>query len=238
MSVFVFVHGAWGGGWCYGRVAKILRSKGHEVYTPTNTGLGERVHLYHPSIGLENHVEDIMNVIRWEGLEDFVLVGHSYGGMIITLVADRIPEKIRTLVYLDAFVPQDGKCEFDYLPAERVEAMRRDAEAHHGGIAPMPAEACLVNKDDVEWINRLSVRQPLRTFDESVKLSGGLARLRNKRVFIWSEGYAKGPFKQFYEVLAGDQMWCTRKVSGCGHMIMIDKPSDLTEILLESIDSL
>jgi pimeloyl-ACP methyl ester carboxylesterase len=233
MSIFIFVHGAWGGGWCYGGVAKILRLKGHEVYTPTNTGLGERVHLYRPSISLETHVEDIMNVIKWEGIEDIMLVGHSYGGMIITVVADRIPEKIRTLVYLDAFVPEDGKCQFDYLPAERVEAMRRDAEAHNGRIAPMPAEALLVSKDNVAWMNSLSVPHPLRTFDEPVKLSGGLTRLRNKRVFIWSEGYAKGPFKQFYEVLAGDPTWRTSKIPGCGHMVMIDKPAELTDILLE-----
>jgi pimeloyl-ACP methyl ester carboxylesterase len=174
-----------------------------------------------------------MNVIKWEGLEDIVIVGHSYGGMIITVVADRIPEKIRSLVYLDAFVPEDRKCQFDYLPSERMEAMRRDAEAHQGGIAPMTAEAWLVGKNDVAWVNSLAVRHPLHTFDEPVRLSGGAVRLRNKRVFIWSEGYAKGPFKQFYDVLVDDPMWHTYKVQGCGHMVMIDKPADLTKILSE-----
>ena len=233
MSTFVLVHGAWAGGWCWGRVAKMLRSKGHEVYAPTNTGIGERVHLYHSSIGLETHVQDILNVIRWEGLEDIVIVGHSYGGMIITVVADRIPEKIKTMVYLDAFVPEDRKCQFDYLPSERMKAMREDAEAHQGGIASMTAEAWLVNKNDIAWVNSLAVRHPLHTFDEPVRLSGGLARLRNKRVFIWSEGYAKGPFKQFHDVLVDDPNWRIYKVQGCGHMVMIDKPADLTKVLLE-----
>ena len=234
MTTFVLVSGAWAGGWCYGRVAKMLRSKGHEVYTPTNTGIGERVHLYHSSIGLETHVQDILNVIRWEGLKDIVIVGHSYGGMIITVVADRVPEKIKQLVYLDAFVPANGKCQFEYLPSERRESMRRDAEAHDGGITPMTAEAWLVkNKDDVAWVNSLSVRHPIRTFEEPVRLSGGLERLRNKRNFIWSEGYAKGPFKQFYDVLVDDPTWRTYKVPGCGHMVMIDKPADLAKVLSE-----
>src|SRR5512136_3051948 len=123
MSTFVLVHGAWHGGWCYKRVAERLRAKGHVVYTPTNTGLGERSHLYHRDINLDTHITDILNVIKWEELDDFVLVGHSYGGMIITGVADRIPEKVRRLVYLDAFVPEDGKCQMDYMRPELVARM-------------------------------------------------------------------------------------------------------------------
>ena len=232
MSVFVLVPGAWHGGWCYKRVAKLLRVEGHEVFTPTNTGIGERAHLYDPSIGLDTHVEDIMNVIKWEELDDFALVGHSYGGMIVTLVADRIPEKIRTLVYLDAFVPEDGKCEFDYLPIERVEAMRQDATSHSKGIAPIPAEVLQVNAKDVAWVNKMCTRHPIKTFEEPVKLSGGLSTLREKRAYIWSESYGSVTFKPFYERIKDDPNWRAYKVSGCGHDIMIDKPAELANILL------
>jgi pimeloyl-ACP methyl ester carboxylesterase len=233
MATFLLVHGAWAGGWCYKRVAKLLRSQGHEVYTPTNTGLGERAHLYHPAISLDTHVEDIMNVVRWEDLDDFVLAGHSYGGMIVTGVADKIPEKIRTLVYIDAFVPENGKCQFDYLP-QRVEGMRKDAEANNNGISPIPPEVFMVNQDDVPLFKSKCVRHPIHTFDQPVKLSGGLSRLRNKRVFVSAAAYG-GTFKQFYDVLKDDRNWRTYKVENCGHMIMLDKPVELAKILLDSI---
>src|SRR5271167_937589 len=109
MSTFVLVHGAWHGGWCYKRVAQLLREAGHEIYTPTLTGVGERVHLMTPAVTLDTHIQDILNVIRFEELADVVLCGHSYGGMVITGVADKVPDKIRSLVYLDAFVPNDGE---------------------------------------------------------------------------------------------------------------------------------
>lgn len=232
MSVFVLVPGAWHGGWCYKRVAKLLRVEGHEVYTLTNTGLGERAHLYDPSIDLATHVEDVMNVIKWEELDDFILVGHSYGGMIITVVADRIPEKIMTLVYLDAFVPDNGKCEFDYLPVERVEAMRHDATAHNMSIAPIPAEALQVNSDDAAWVNKMCTRHPIKTFEDSVKLIGGLSALQRKRVYIWSESYRSATFKPFFDRFEGDLNWHVNKITGCGHDIMIDKPAELANVLL------
>lgn len=217
MANFLLVHGAFGGGWCYKRVARLLRSEGHDVYTPTNTGVGERVHLFDPAINLDTHVEDIMNVIKWEELDDFVLVGHSYGGMIITVVADIVPEKIRTLVYLDAFVPEDGKRQFDYLPGDRVKGMRHDAQDHDGGIAPIPAEVLLVNPDDVDWVNSMCVRHPINTFDQPIKLSGGISRLKSKRVFISAAAYANGPFKQFYDILKDDPNWRIYTVD-CGRM--------------------
>ena len=106
---YVIVHGAWGGGWAFRRVEGLLRARGHTVYRPTLTGLGERRHLATRDVGLNTHVEDVVNVLLFEDLRDVVLVGHSYGGMVITGVADRVPERIRSLVYLDAFVPADGE---------------------------------------------------------------------------------------------------------------------------------
>lgn len=108
-STFVIVHGAWGGGWAWQKVERMLRSRGHEVYRPTLTGLGERVHLANPAIGLDTHIDDVVNVLLYEDLRDVVLVGHSYGGMVITGVADRAPDRIRRMIYLDAFVPNDGE---------------------------------------------------------------------------------------------------------------------------------
>jgi pimeloyl-ACP methyl ester carboxylesterase len=108
-STFVIVHGAWGGGWAWQKVDRMLRARGHEVYRPTLSGLGERVHLAGTAIGLDTHIDDVVNVLIYEDLRDVVLVGHSYGGMVITGVADRAPDRIRRMVYLDAFVPNDGE---------------------------------------------------------------------------------------------------------------------------------
>lgn len=106
---YVIVHGAWGGGWAFRRVEELLRARGHNVYRPTLTGLGERSHLAGPHVGLGTHVEDVVNVLLFEDLRDVVLVGHSYGGVVITGVADRVPERVRSLVFLDALVPNDGE---------------------------------------------------------------------------------------------------------------------------------
>ncbi|MDX6290284.1 MAG: hypothetical protein QOH42_2083 [Blastocatellia bacterium] len=105
----VIVHGAWGGSWAWRKVDAMLREKGFNVYRPQLTGLGERVHLSRPDIGLSTHIDDVVNTILFEDLHDIILVGHSYGGMVITGVADRVPDRIRRLVYLDAFVPKDGE---------------------------------------------------------------------------------------------------------------------------------
>ena len=163
MTTFVLVHGAWHGGWCYKRVARLLRQAGHEVYTPTLTGLGERAHLMNRAIDLDTHVKDIVGVIRCEELSDVVLCGHSYGGMVITGVAEQIAAKIRSLVYLDAFVPENGKSLFDYASAERSGQMRDDATQNGEGykITPLPAAAFAVNAQDAAWVDAMCVKQPL-----------------------------------------------------------------------------
>src|ERR687885_315704 len=109
MATYVLVHGGWHGGWCWRKVVPLLRRHGHEVYTPTLTGLGERSHLAHPLVDLETHVTDVVNVLFYEDLREVILLGHSNGGTLITAVAERVPERLAHLVYLDAFVPEDGQ---------------------------------------------------------------------------------------------------------------------------------
>ena len=115
MATFVLVHGGFHGGWCWKRVKPVLQGFGHEVYTPTLTGLGERAHLASPNVGLETNIMDVVNVIRYEDIQDVVLVGHSLAGIVITGVADIIPESISQLVYLDSWRPKDGQCFFDLI---------------------------------------------------------------------------------------------------------------------------
>lgn len=121
MTTFVLVHGGWHGGWCWRRVAPLLRSDGHEVHMPTLTGLGVRTHLGRPDTGLATHVEDVVAVLELDDLHDVVLVGHSSAGAVVAGVAQRCPERLRGLVYLDAFVPAPGQSVIDLLPPPRAE---------------------------------------------------------------------------------------------------------------------
>src|SRR6478736_3621992 len=117
MATFVLVHGAWRGSWCWKRVRNALQTRGHDVFTPTLTGIGERSHLLTPQVNLDTHIDDVVNLIKWEELSDVVLCGHSYGGCVISGVVDRIPERIRAVVYLDAFILENGQSLHDTLPA-------------------------------------------------------------------------------------------------------------------------
>jgi pimeloyl-ACP methyl ester carboxylesterase len=132
-QVIVIVHGAWGGGWAFREVDELLTQRGYKVFRPQLTGEGERVHLARPDIGLETHIEDVVNMIRYEDLHDIILVGHSYGGMVITGVADRVPDRIRRLVYLDAFIPRNGESMRGLLGARWAEIQDM---IHDGYVVP------------------------------------------------------------------------------------------------------
>src|SRR4029079_9821821 len=123
-TTFVLVHGAWGGGWHWRRVADRLRSHGHSVFAPTLTGLGERAHQLHPGIDLSLHIADVLGVLRYESLDDIVLVGHSYGGFVISGVAEAFPGRIRSIVFLDAFMPNDGEAVVDIVQPPVQEVIR------------------------------------------------------------------------------------------------------------------
>ena len=145
MATFVLVHPAWFGGWCWKKVVPLLRAQGHEVHTPTLTGLGERAHLATPEVGLSTHIADVVNVMSYEDLGDVVLVGNSSGGNVITGVADRVPERIAQLVYLDAFVPADGQGIVDMLPPDRRQTVEALVQAEGDGwlwprFSPAPWE--------------------------------------------------------------------------------------------------
>ena len=132
---FVLVHGAWHGGWCWERVAAILQSRGHCVTTPTQTGLGERSHLLSETITPSVFIDDIVNHLKWENLTNVILVGHSFGGLTITGVADAVPERIAKLIYLDAAIIENGEAAFDLLPKEIVVVRLNAANETSGGLA-------------------------------------------------------------------------------------------------------
>jgi pimeloyl-ACP methyl ester carboxylesterase len=233
MSTYVLVHGAWHGSWCWKRVRKALQASGHEVFTPTLTGVGERSHLNSAGVNLSAHIADVANLIRWEELADVILCGHSYGGCVISGAADRVPDRIRALVYLDAFVLEDGEALIDLLPPAQVQGMRQRAQAVGDGwkVDPIPAEAFNVNPRDSAWVNRQCTPQAIATFEERIKLTGGLGRIQDV-THILATGYVEGsPFPACHE-RASVKGWKTREMP-CGHDVMLDLPDELTAFLLE-----
>ncbi len=172
-KTYVLVHGAWHGGWCWEKVATILRSRGHNVITPTQTGLGERAHLLSKSITLDTFVEDILNVIKYEDIKDIILVGHSFGGNAISGTADRMPERIKQLVYLDAVILENGQSVFGLLPKDVVEARTKAAQESSGGLtipAPPPAAFGITDAAQAAWLAPRLTPHPFNTFTSPLKL--------------------------------------------------------------------
>jgi len=232
MTTFVLVHGAWHGSWCWKRVRKALQSAGHDVFTPTLTGVADRSHLASPQVDLETHVADVENLIRWEELDDIVLCGHSYAGCVITGVADRLPERLRALVYLDAFIIENGQSLHDTLPprarAAQVEGANKDGEGWR--VPPIPAEFFKVNVADRAWVDAQCTPQSLATFAQPLSLRN---RFPAKKVtHVLATGYEESPFPPFHEI-AKKKGWHTVTID-CGHDVMLDRPEDLVRILIDA----
>ncbi len=231
VRTFVLVHGAWHGGWCWRRVSRLLRSHGHEVFTPTLTGLGERSHLLGPGIDLDTHVTDVVNVIAWEDLENVVLVGHSYAGWVISGAVEKMPERIASIVYLDAFMPQDGERGLDLqTPESRAATL---ATLKRGDIArPVPPpEAFNVNPRDRDWVAAKLTPQPIGVALQPIRQTGARERIA-KKTYIRATGSVRPHYDRCCERLKADPSWRVYTLP-CGHDVMIDMPERLADILLE-----
>jgi pimeloyl-ACP methyl ester carboxylesterase len=220
MATFVVCHGAWSGSWSWRKMRPLMRSAGHDFLLPTYTGLGERAHQSSPSIDLDTHIRDILAVLHYEDLRHVVLIGHSYGGMVATGVADRASERISRVVYLDAFVPKHGQSQFDLLPAT-VRAQRREAAASGGDgwlIPPSPSPAD-TPPEHAAWSGERRRWQPIGTFTQPITL--GLKELPMPRTCIYCKITTPddrfGPFAerartegwQYFEINAGHAPYVT-----------------------------
>jgi pimeloyl-ACP methyl ester carboxylesterase len=230
-KTFVLVHGSSAGGWCYRRVADLLEQAGHKVYAPTLTGLGERSHLMSGLITLDTHITDVVNVIRWENLQDFVLVGHSYGGWIVSGVAEQAEGKISSIVFLDAFMPENGQRVLDTnSPRSRAEIDEAQKKAEVSRPAP-PASVWKVNAKDQAWVNEKFTAQPVGVAFTPIRLTGARDRVP-KKTYVRAKGYDNPNFESYYAKARSDRSWRTYEMP-CGHEVMIDMPERTAEILLE-----
>ena len=241
-AVYLLVHGAWHGGWCWKKIVPLLRARGHEVYTPTLTGLGERSHLAHRDVGLETHILDIVNVLQYEDLREVILVGHSSGGIVITGVADRVPERLAHVVYLDAFVPEDGQALMDIIPADRREGIERRVQAEGGGwqlpsLSPTPWDTFLRdawaidNEADRQWMLPRLRPMPFNTFTDKVRRSNPVAE-KLPRSFIRCLQWPHPAFDRYADSARRTAGWRYREIAA-SHEPFVTHPQDLANVLLD-----
>jgi len=232
-ATFVLVHGAFHGGWCYEQVARQLRAQGHDVYAPTLSGVGERAHLAAQAINLSTQIQDVVALIEANDLRDVILCGHSYGGMVITGVADRVGERIRTLFYLDACVPENGQSMFDLIGPARTLASLGLAGATGTMMPPFSAGVFKVKAENQARVDRLCTPHPIACFVEKLRLTGKEKEVRN-RTFVLAELYdsINHPTYARVNALPG---WKTVSLR-TGHDVMVDEPDLLTALLLEEVE--
>ena len=212
MATFVVAHGAWSASWAWKKMRPLMRASGHELFVPCYTGLGERHHASARSVTLDTHIADVVGTLEMEDLRDVVLVGHSYGGMVATGVADRARERIRHLVYLDAFVPRDGQCLLDLqAPAHRsrIEAL---AEADgEGWLVPPQAPPPDTAPEDIAWMMPRRFAQPLATFTTPLLLARGEFAGPRTYLFCTRVGPADS-FRQFCARAKAEPGWTYREL--------------------------
>lgn len=219
MTDYVLVHGAWGGSWAYDRLAADLRAAGHRVMVAELTGLGTRKGEFHPGITLTTHIDDVVSQIAAAGFDRFVLADHSYGGMIVTGVATRLGTRIDALVYIDAFLPQDGQSLWD-LTGEWEHRHYIGSQKHTpGAVAPLPGlEAPILSP------------HPLLTLLEAVRFTGEEAKV-GRRVYIFATAWEPTPFRQFIARVTTEAGWETYEAAA-SHNVMGDQPQQLLAIML------
>jgi pimeloyl-ACP methyl ester carboxylesterase len=235
MATYVLVRGGGHGGWCYGPVAQILRSAGHEVHAPTLTGLGDRSHLLRPDIDLDTHIADVVGVLHYEDLRDVILVGHSYGGMVITGVADGAPDRVSHLVYLDAATPVDGQSLVD-IAGPMMEAARAQGRVVDGvelvlfpGTEPLP-DYGVTDPDDIAWMGERLTPHPWRCFEQPLRLTNEAAlwAIPQSQIVCTSTLATRDPARMEAARAAG-RLWDI----DTGHDLMITEPEAVAALLLK-----
>ncbi|MEP3226184.1 MAG: alpha/beta hydrolase [Parasphingorhabdus sp.] len=241
-KTFLLVHGAWHGGWCWRDVRAQLETQGHKVWTPTLTGLADRAHLLSPAIGLDTHIQDITTLIAFHNLTDIILVGHSYGGMVVTGVADRMKERVSAIVYLDAALPKDGDTMITQGPPRSPEIIQQTQSALANlapdgiGMAAFAPEFLGIPKDhpSYSWVAANLTPHPLKTWLDPIKLqSGGSIGLPRTYVHCTSPVLPNSSFPYHAAKAASDPSWTYRPLR-TGHDAMITAPEAVARILMAS----
>jgi pimeloyl-ACP methyl ester carboxylesterase len=228
-ATFLVAHGAWGAGYTWKKMHKVLSAAGHRLVTPTYTGLGEREHLADRSNDLETHIQDILAVIKYEDLQEIVLVGHSYGGMVATGVADRARDRVSRLIYLDAFVPGYGQALFDLISPEARTAMREAARMSDGWrVSPNPIPPD-TSETDTKWLADRRLPQSVKCFEMPLRLSGGESTVPRSYIYCTRTAPAD-PFRPFAERARTEAGWQYHEIDA-SHSPHVTAPEALAALL-------
>ena len=231
-KTFVLVHGAYHGGWCWRRVSDLLEKRGHKVFSPTLTGLGERSHLLSKDTDLDTHITDIVNVIKWEDLKDTCLVVHSYGGWPGSGAVEQTLDRISAVVWLDAFKPENGQVGLEYISEFSRKALVEAVAKGELSRRPPKAETYSISEKDYAWIDSKLTPQPNGVSIQPIKLTGALQKVA-KKTYIRAPRYPQPAFDKAYAECKADKTWRTFETTASGHDVMIDAPDWLVEILLQ-----
>lgn len=230
MATFVLVHGAWHGGWCWRDCAAALRARGHEVHAPTLTGLGERSHLARIGVDADLHVADILGVLRWRELSDVILVGHSYGGLVITGVASEAPERLRALVYLDAFAPDEsGVSLFAAGNPERAARFEAEAAETGGLVSPDLFDAWTDDEALKGWLKTMCTPHPIGCFTRGVTVTERRREVAH-RCYILAARNSPSAFEVERARLAAQPGWTFDEIDA-KHDAMVERPDELAAML-------
>jgi pimeloyl-ACP methyl ester carboxylesterase len=231
MATFVLVHGSNDGSWCWKKLTPLLRAAGAEVYAPTLTGLAERAHLLDCGVDLTTHITDVARLLFYEDISEAVLVGHSYAGMVITGVAATVPERIKQLVYLDAYVPDDGQTERDLWPTEMRAAIEAETAASKGlRQPPSPAILGITDPELAEWMVARMTPHPVATYTEPVP-AGNARSAALPRAFIHCTAGPTTPVFAPFAAKARARGWEVHEIA-TGHEVMFTAARELADLLL------
>ncbi|MBI1201174.1 MAG: alpha/beta fold hydrolase [Rhodopseudomonas sp.] len=223
-KTFLLVPGAWHGAWCYRRVQDLLEAKGFRVHALSLTGLADRSHLASDAVNMDTHIADVVNFVTWEDLNDFVLVGHSYGGLVVTGAAEKIGDRVSSIVYLDAFMPENGQSMADIVKREMPVT----------GFTPSyPAAAMGVLPEDAAWADTKLTPQPVNTYNQKMTLTGTYQKIA-KKTYVRTLGFPNPGMQATYETFKQRSDWRTFTID-CGHDLMLAKPVETADLLAAAV---
>ncbi|HEY1545290.1 MAG TPA: alpha/beta fold hydrolase [Xanthobacteraceae bacterium] len=230
-KTFMLVHGAYHGGWCWRRVADHLEARGHKVYAPSLTGNGDRSHLMSKEINLDTQIADIANLVTWEDLHDICLVAHSFGGWPASGALEMIHDRVASIVWLDAFMPEDGQKGTDFISPYSRKAMEEAMARGEAGRKPPPAKTFSKSTKDYAWIDSKLAPQPNGPAMQAIRLTGKRETIARK-TYIRAPSYPQAAFDKAYAACKADKSWRTYIYEDTGHDVMIDRPEWVADVLM------
>jgi len=231
-KTFLLIHGSFCGGWYWRRASDLLEKEGHKVFSPTLAGLGEHSHLLNKDINLDTHITDIVNLIKWEDLNNICLVAHSYAGWPASGALEQIGQRVSSIIWVDAFKPDDGQKALDVVNETIRKAALAAAEKGEAGLPPAPAALFLVNEKDRAYADSKFTPQPVGAYLQPIRLSGARDKVARK-TYIRCSRFPAPAFNKAMAECKADASWTVIENTTSGHVIMLDEPEWLADILVK-----